>query len=184
MRRIPGIVFRFVLGLIGDHPLAANMLIGAVSIGYAVWVTREPRPALAGLATHGVDLALGMLAVSGLLAGFVGVVVVFGLQSVAPVFVRFRVESGASLSRSWLALISTGFVSASAAMLSAVGYALGLPAVGHGSLLLSVLLAIHCGVRMLWLMDLLIKAVDEDDKRKDSRGRPKRSAAETYNPAP
>lgn len=170
-------------GWLEDHPHLVNSVLFLLSAGI-VWLVRAERESVfEQLRAHGLELSLGMLAVAGIMAGFVGVVVVFGLQASAPVFVRFRVAAGQSLGRNWLVLIATGFLSTAAAMVAAVAYAFGALHLGFGALLLSVLLSVHAAVRMLWLVRVLIEAVRLDDTEK-LNPRKVEPAAKRYTPTP
>ena len=180
LRTLVTAVVKAVRGWLEDHPHVVN----AALLMATVAAVRAGDPKLFELlAEDGLELSLGMLSVAGIMAGFVGVVVVFGLQASAPVFVRFRVASGRSLGRNWLVLIATGFLSTGAAMVAAVAYALEMLLLGFGALLLAVLLSVHAALRMLWLVRVLIEAVRLDDNEKLNPSKVKR-AGDRYTPAP
>lgn len=170
-----------VLGCLQDHPRAINLLAAIVSVVASVCVALWWWAPFAALAEEGSSLALGLLSLAGILTGFVGVVIVFGLQASAPVFVRFRVQAGSSLGRDWLALVSTGLLAAACSMASAVAYAAGQWTPGGGFLLLGIMYCIHCALRMLWLLRVLIDAVHADDKMQMSPD-VKRPSARQYFP--
>ncbi|GAA1333781.1 hypothetical protein GCM10009592_28280 [Brachybacterium rhamnosum] len=183
LRVVPRALMKATRGALEDHPHLVNCALFLLVLG-AVWVFNgEDGRTFELLRGDGLDLSLGMLTVAGIMAGFVGVVVVFGLQASAPVFVRFRVAAGQSLGRNWLVLIATGFLSTAAAMAAAVAYAVGALPLGFGALLLSVLLSVHAALRMLWLVRVLIEAVrlDDTEKLNPSKVEP---AAKRYTPAP
>ena len=176
-------LLKAVRGGLEDHPHLVNFTLLLLTLGVVWWLDRGDLRVIDLLKDDGLELSLGMLTVAGIMAGFVGVVVVFGLQASAPVFVRFRVAAGQSLGRNWLVLIATGFVSTAAAMAAAVAYSLDVVALGFGALLFSVLLSVHAALRMLWLVRVLIEAVRLDDTEKLSPSKTK-PAAERYTPAP
>lgn len=172
-----------VRGRLEDHPRLVNLMILGLAVVLTKLVHERWRFIIQLLERDGLNLALGMLSLAGIMAGFVGVVVVFGLQASAPVFVRFRVEAGSSLGRNWLVLISTGFWAAGAAMLSAVAYSMDRFTVGAGALFLSTLLCLHAALRMFWLVRVLIDAVRLDDQEKSAPARTK-FTSDRYTPAP
>lgn len=183
LRRLSDVTVRPALGALQDHPHLVNTGLVLLTVIFTQFLRhRWKSEPFEVFKDHGLDLALGMLSLAGIMAGFIGVVVVFGLQASAPVFVRFRVVSGRSLGRNWLVLIATGFLSAGAAMAAAVAYVLGSLVIAFGALLLSVLLSIHAAMRMLWLVRLLIVAVRIDDKEKLNPSKPA-PAATRYTPA-
>lgn len=172
-----------VFGELQDHPRAVNIalivLAAVATSALAIWA----HDVLKTLSAHGLDLALGVLSLAGILAGFVGVVVVFGLQASAPVFVRFRVKAGTSLGRDWLVLISTGFSAAALSLFAAIAYATGQWTPAAGLLLAAMLLSGHCALRMLWLMGVLVRAVRVDDQQSEHVVE-KRQSARRYTTAP
>lgn len=172
-----------MLGYLQDHPRMINLVAAITSAVASICIGLWWWKPFAALSSEGTSLALGLLSLAGILTGFVGVVIVFGLQASAPVFVRFRVQAGSSLGRDWLALISTGLLAAACSMASSVAYAVGQWTPGGGLLLLGVLYCTHCALRMLWLVRVLIDAVHADDKMQMSSN-PQRQSARQYFPQP
>ncbi|WP_087483569.1 hypothetical protein [Brachybacterium massiliense] len=136
--------------------MVVSLLLGALSAFL-------PCKLRLGLDLNGVELALGVLALASILAGFAGVVVVFALQSGSALFVSFRAEGGAVLRRAWLFLVRVSFLAAAASLLSAGAFALDLPLGARTLLFASVALSIQSALTMLWLLRLLVDAVGVED---------------------
>lgn len=123
-----------------------------------------------------VALHLGVVGAAAIVAGFAGVVVVFGLQSSGDRFSRFRLVAGESLRRNWTASISAGLVAAGLGLVAAVSaYVPWLILAGPWLLEAALLLTLHAGIRLVYLLHLLSGVVREEDiarhKAQRTRGR-------------
>lgn len=124
-----------------------------------VWVAfREPSNQGAAQAIY-----LGTLGPAAIVAGFAGVVVVFGLTASSERFKAFRASAGKSLRRTWVASTLSGFeavaLSLGAAMLSVAGLTLIAPFAFEAS----CLLMLHGSLRLLWILSQMIGIVRADD---------------------
>lgn len=109
------------------------------------------------------DIYLGMLGPSAIIAGFAGVVVVFGLTASTERFKRFRVQAGRSLRRTWSSTSMSGFVSVALAVVAALCGIAELfwlaPYVFEACLLLFA----HGAIRLVWILSQMIGIVRADD---------------------
>lgn len=133
-----------------------------------------------GLDVHGLELALGVLALASILAGFAGVVVVFALQGSSRLFVSFREKGGAVLRRAWLFLVRASFLAAAASLLAAGAFAIGVPLAARTLLIASVFLSIQSALTMLWLLRLLVDAVGVDDSAQLQKSKSYGDARDLY----
>lgn len=165
-----------------EHPwriLSASMVLSLVLGGLSKLLPCNLR---VGLDVHGLELALGVLALASILAGFAGVVVVFALQGSSPLFVSFRAEGGTVLRRAWLFLVRVSFLAAAASLLSAGAFALGTPLVARTLLIASICLSIQSALTMLWLLRLLVDAVGVDDSARLQKSKSYGDAKDLYRP--
>lgn len=106
---------------------------------------------------------LGTLGPAAIVAGFAGVVVVFGLTAPSDRFKAFRANAGRSLRRTWVASTLSGFeavaLSLGAAMLSVAGLTLLAPFAFEAS----CLLLLHGALRLIWILAQMIGIVRADD---------------------
>ncbi|MGN6405925.1 hypothetical protein [Sinomonas sp.] len=108
-------------------------------------------------------LYLGGAGAAALIAGFVGVVVVFGLSGQGTALRVFRTRSGATLRASWMSLMGSGFAAAGLAICA------GIAPVMQGTWLApwlfeaSLVLMAQTALRMLWLMSHLVTVITADD---------------------
>lgn len=167
-----------------DHPFRVDVAVLAlVAIHWALTVPTYPArwkiPSLpnlwSGIATAepgtARDLYAAMLGPSAIVAGFAGVVVVFGLTSDAPRFRKFRADAGDSLKRTWVSSSLSGFLAGLAfvlaALLSFAGASESAPFLFEAGLLV----LIHGAARLVWILRALIgikTADDEQAVRQDS----------------
>jgi hypothetical protein len=106
---------------------------------------------------------LALLGPAAIVAGFAGVVVVFGVTASSDRFKRFRAQAGSSLRKTWVSSSLSGFVAVafalSAAILSVSGLTLPAPfAFEAGALILA-----HGAIRLLWILSQMIGVVRADD---------------------
>ncbi len=106
---------------------------------------------------------LGILGPAAIVAGFAGVVVVFGITASSERFRRFRAQAGRSLRRTWVSSSLSGFeavaLSVTAALLSVSGLLLAAPFAFEASLLL----LLHGSIRLVWILSQMIGIVRADD---------------------
>ena len=165
-----------------DHPRVVNTALLVLGVAAAFVSSRvAPKQALDALSASGFSLSLGVLSLGGVMAGFAGVIVVFGLQASAPVFVKFRVQGGKSLGRDWISIVSTSFYCAFASLGAAILFCL---AAGNwitmALLWISILLSLHSALRLIWMLKILIAAVAIDDKQSPHSPAARKSAKELF----
>lgn len=106
---------------------------------------------------------LGMLGPAAIVAGFAGVVVVFGITASSERFKQFRAQAGRSLRRTWVASTLSGFeavaLAIAAALLSISGWTLA----AAFSFEASLLLLLHGALRLVWILSQMIGIVRADD---------------------
>lgn len=110
------------------------------------------------------SLALGVAAVAAMVGGFAGVVVVFGLSSEDERFRLVRINASTSLRSNWMSIVTTPLAAAFGAILAA-GFATALWA-GAAIWILEVcfLLAAHGAVRLVVLLNELVRVVHFADE--------------------
>jgi hypothetical protein len=112
-----------------------------------------------------MTLHLGVAALAAMVAGFSGVVVIFGLGDSTRLR-RLRRSGGRRLQANWVSVVAVSFT---AAFLSVACAALALGGQPEPSLwigLFAVLLAGHGSVRLIWLLGALaqVTRAEDDDK--------------------
>lgn len=158
------------MGVLKDYPGIVNAL-GAVLViahlvaaeGYGhwhVWQELLVNPQV------GTELYLGAAVSASILAGFSGVVVVYGLTAPGSRFTTLRAEAGAALPRNWTSTSIAGFLASGlfvgAAVLSSIGQAFWSPWLFE----LGLFLLMHAAIRIIWLLrELMAVAVQTDSDR-------------------
>lgn len=161
-----------------DYPIVVNVGLLAVVVGYwATTVSWWPSLSVArGLdqvstSENLMTLHLGAAALAAMVAGFSGVVVVFGLSGESERFRRLRDAGGRRLHANWISVVGTSFTGAFLA-LTCAGLALaGLDQVSVWTGIYAVLLSAHGATRLIWLLGALARVVrgeDGDRKRRQS----------------
>lgn len=109
------------------------------------------------------EIYLGMLGPAAIVAGFAGVVVVFGITASSDRFKRFRAQAGGALRRTWVSSSLSGFeavgFAVAAALLSVSGLLMAAPFAFEASLLL----LLHGAIRLIWILAQMIGIVRADD---------------------
>lgn len=155
-----------------DHPWSVNIMLVVLVALHAVpsvpgwipnvWVTLGSVDAALASSVY-----LGFLGAASIVAGFAGVVVIFGLSGESAKFRQFRLVGGEALAQNWISTIASGFL---AAGLSLVAALLAIGGVGELSpwlFELAILLLVHGTIRLVWLMKGLVGTVAADDVIKE-----------------
>lgn len=106
-----------------------------------------------------------------LLAGFAGVVVVFGLTSSSTRFRRFRKLAGASLKRNWSSVSASGFWAMGLGFFALLMSSGNLDLFAVWILELALLLLAHSSARLIWILNVLVQIVSRDDESEDKKDR-------------
>jgi len=160
---------KHVIGFLRDQPfwvdLGLVVLVGAhfaaTTLGYLpnVWA------ALADPSKQGAAQALYLawLQPAAIVAGFAGVVVIFGLTASSDRFKTFRATAGRSLRRTWVSSSLSGFEAVALAVAAAMVSIAGLANLAPFLFELALLLLLHGALRLIWILAGLIGIVRADD---------------------
>lgn len=110
------------------------------------------------------SLSLGVAAVAAMVGGFAGVVVVFGLSSDDERFRLVRLNASTSLRRNWTSIVTTPLAAAFGAILAASVATAGVAAAAIWILEACLLLAAHGAVRLVVLLNELVRVVHYADE--------------------
>ncbi|QDM56387.1 RexB family abortive infection protein [Gordonia phage Sidious] len=130
----------------------------------------------------GVAVALGMSSVAAIVAGFVGVIVVFGLGSDNAIIISFRHRTGSVMRSNWISVIGSSFASAILGFVGAILLAASSYQLAGAVLCVGMLLLCHAIIRTLWLFGVLMTVIATGDAREDRRRRT-RSTSDIFRPA-
>lgn len=108
---------------------------------------------------------LAILGPASIVAGFAGVVVVFGLSAGSSRFRKFRSMAGASLKRTWVASTLSGFVAAALCVVASVVNLTDWSGVAPFLLELSLLVLAHGAIRLVWILSEMIGITRVDDAK-------------------
>lgn len=163
-----------IVGWIGDHPAWTNIIlalsVAAHSAASFIWpIANFWALIFPGAEADPVGISLAVVGTGALLAGFAGVVVVFGLQNNSERFRRLRRKGAKELQANWSAMSSSGFWTMGIALLSSLAFSGGWFLLGAMSLELALLFLAHGSVRLMWMFRLLIGVVGADDALADQR---------------
>lgn len=155
---------RLTVGL-KDHPGSATTMVLLFVVAHALvagsWA-RADTPALFENATDLVGVYAGFAGVAALVAGFIGVVVVFSTVT-GTAWARIRELGGQSLIRNWTSplrvTLSAALLAVAAALLVQIEYA----AAAWWAFEASVLLVVSAAVRLVWLLNGLLQAQQKID---------------------
>lgn len=155
-----------------DHPWSVNIalvvLVALHAVPSMLGVIPNVWSALADAdAAVATSVYLGFLGAASIVAGFAGVVVIFGLSGESAKFRQFRLVGGLALSRNWISTIASGFLAAGLALVAALLALSGAGAFSPWFFELGILFLIHGSVRLIWLMKGLVHAVAADDALKE-----------------
>ncbi|WP_455834121.1 hypothetical protein [Pseudarthrobacter siccitolerans] len=157
-----------VLRILRDHPIYVSGSFGVLVMAHAylslhglipnIWVG-----VLAKEASVSVTLFLGTAAAAAILAGFAGVVVVFGLTAEGERFRAFRVTSGVRLRSNWTSTSLAGFTAAGLSLASSICTVNGPVWLAPWLFELSLLLMFHGALRTVWILRSLVTVVRNQD---------------------
>lgn len=155
------------LGAIKDHPWIITAFAFLIVATHWFLVYREVLPspwdAYEVDSNQAVSIFLGSASASAIVAGFAGVVVVFGLTAQGRKFRELRVNAGRSLGRNWTSSSVSGFVAAGLSLFAALLASLGDFTWSPWLFEWSLLLLIHGTARIIWLLRVLMSAVAQQD---------------------
>jgi hypothetical protein len=178
LRKIRSGVVKRVLPVAGwfiDHPLGTNLVIVAVVLTHfsVAWFLPIANfwTGVFPTGSEPVDITLALVGAGALLAGFAGVVVVFGLQNNSERFRRLRRQGGDELTENWSSMSSSGFWTMGIALVAALAFSAQVPFVGALLLEASLLVLMHGSVRLIWMLRRLIDVVSADDDVADRKDR-------------
>lgn len=164
---------RRVGAFLEDWPEVVNLLLLVLVAGHWRAATRWesfPNP-LASIASaeNILDLYLGILAFSSLLAGFAGIVVVFAMAPESESLRRLRELGGSRLAANWVSPVTCSITGAVGAVGASVTLLAGHPKVAAWVIEATMLVILHGLVRMLWLLRSLINIVSKEDASTSSQ---------------
>lgn len=157
-----------VIGALQDKPWVVTCTLFAVTVtlflGVSFWGIPNYWSDLAKTpVAEALTLYIGVAGAASLVAGFAGVVVVFGLSGTGSSQRVFRASAGRSLRANWLSVIGTGFGAAALAFAAALMPVLQLRDFAPWVMQMALVFLTHASVRLIWLMKLLIDNVKSDD---------------------
>lgn len=158
-------------GLIQDHPALVSLTAFIVVAAHATLVVLEKLPnswePLTKTVDVGISIYLGAASAAAIVAGFAGVVVVFGLTATGVRFRQLRLQGAASLSRNWTSASVSGFAAAGLSLAAAVLAGVGANDWSPWLFEWSMLLLLHGTVRIIWLLRSLMDVVHTEDQAAD-----------------
>lgn len=164
----------WLVAILQDHPWVATLFSFVLVVAHFLFVHFEVWPdawaPLLASPDKGMAIYLGAASASAIVAGFAGVVVVFGLTATGEKFRTLRLDAGRSLGSNWTSSSVSGFSSAGIALGASITTATGFYFWSPWMLELSLLLLLHGTVRIIWLLRLLMKIVaaqDASEAKKD-----------------
>lgn len=151
-----------------DHPFYVSLVIFAFVTAHTTITLLNIIPniwtgVLAKNASVAVTLFLGTAAASAILAGFAGVVVVFGLTANGERFRIFRVESGQRLQSNWTSTSAAGFTAAGLSLASSILIVNGPAFLAPWVFEMSLFLMAHGALRTIWILRELVTVVRNED---------------------
>ncbi|MCR6706573.1 MAG: hypothetical protein NVV66_18420 [Cellulomonas sp.] len=154
---------------IQDHPFVVTTVVLAAVVAHAVaaafWSPLDIWHPLVEMEPDGVGvLYLGLAGLSAAIAGFAGVIVIFGLEGHSRKFLTFRVAAGNSLRANWMSVVLSSFASAAIALVATVLAFLGRGTIGPWLFELSAFLIFHSAARLTWLLSALMRVVASEDE--------------------
>lgn len=159
---------KHVKRILKDHPLYVSLVaFGCVAVHTALTLLNFIPNVWAGVLAKDVSVAvtlfLGTAAASAILAGFAGVVVVFGLTADGERFRVFRVESGKRLRSNWTSTSLAGFTAAGLSLGSSIFVVNGPAFLAPWLFEMSLLLMAHGAARTIWILRELVTVVRNQD---------------------
>lgn len=156
-----------IVGIVQDHPIvitiSAFVLVLVHLILALVGAIPNPWLSLQGTKDAGIAIYLGAASAAAIVAGFAGVVVIFGLTANSSRFRELRLKSGDSLSRNWTSASVSGFAAAGLSLFAAILAGLQFQIASPWIFEWSILLLVHGTLRIMWLLRSLMTVVATDD---------------------
>lgn len=160
-------IWHGIVAITQDRPWLITLLtflfvaIHLILVHFKIWPdTWAP---LLSSADKGISIYLGAASSAAIVAGFAGVVVVFGLTASGEKFRYLRLEAGKSLGSNWTSSSVSGFSAAGISLAAALSTATGLFFWSPWLLEWSLLLLLHGTVRIIWLLRVLMRIVAAQD---------------------
>lgn len=167
-------LFRRAGGYLLDHPSAVTLIVAALVLSHFLaskyWLPQlSPAGLFAAvtpkdLPTAVAELAIGVAAVAAMVGGFAGVVVVFGLSSEDERFRKVRINASTSLRRNWMSIVTTPLAAAFGSIVAAAFATAWWTSASVWILEVCVLLAAHGAVRLVILLNELVRVVSYADE--------------------
>ncbi|MBX3095067.1 MAG: hypothetical protein KF680_11105 [Cryobacterium sp.] len=164
-----------------DHPTAvAACLLGLALAHFLIakfWLPQlNPANLFAAVAHEDLpsalsSLAIGVASVAAMVGGFAGVVVVFGLSSDDARFREVRLKAATSLRRNWMSIVATPLLAAFGAVIAATFATAGWTSATLWALELCVLFAAHGALRLVVLLNELVKVVHKADEATEHKSK-------------
>lgn len=168
MRNLVERVWGAFLGLMQDRPAVLSGLAAVLVLIHAILTRSALVPDMwTGLVKaerpDALALYLGVAGSASLIAGFSGVVIVFGLTAGGSRFQLFRARSGQALRSNWISTMAASFAAAGLSLAAAVANFVGAQWLAPWIVELALLLLLHSALRLLWLMKRLMNLVKTND---------------------
>ncbi|MBT2536287.1 hypothetical protein [Arthrobacter sp. ISL-69] len=168
IRKLFRSIWSGLIGLIQDRPAVLSGLAPVLVLMHAILTRFALLPDVwSGLVTaerpDALALYLGVAGSSSLVAGFSGVVIVFGLTAGGSRFQLFRARSGQALRSNWISTMAASFAAAGLSLAAAVANFVGAQWLAPWIVELALLLLLHSALRLLWLMKRLMNLVKTND---------------------
>lgn len=164
--------------IVQDHPAlvssgATVLVIGHFVVTGAGWICNIWSGLIQVDVETAVSIYLGILGTAAIVAGFAGVVIVYGLSPDTPRFQAFRLKAGSALKRTWSSTALSGFEAALLSGVAAVVAASGAAWLAPWFFELAVLLLAHGAMRLVWIMRGLIDTTQADDQAAQNKANQK-----------
>ncbi len=160
------------MAIIKNNPRVVTLVILAGVAAHLVLATLLAVPSMASfLADHAEAWSLYISTASAMavIGGFAGVLLVFAMSS-TPNFARMRLRGGRSLESTWLSTVGSSLAAAGTSVAAAVIALGGSGAVAAWIFELSLLLALHAAIRLMWALSHLVRGVRQQDKADAATG--------------
>lgn len=164
-----------LLGILQDRPFLVSAIAFGVTVLHAlltffgvmpdIWAALSGDPRSDALALY-----LGVAGAASLVAGFSGVVIIFGLSSNSARFQQFRAKGSAPLRANWMSTLASAFSAAGLALLAAVFRFGSATPLAPWLMEFALLMLLHSACRLLWLMHRLAVLVKVDDAEAIDKG--------------
>lgn len=158
-----------LIGWIQDRPevvsIGLTILVGAHLVASWWWSWLNPFKSMAGAEGGGTAVAIyaGTTAAGAVVAGFVGVVLIFTISAQGARIRMFRDRGGASLRRTWIVVVAEPFAATFLGIIAAVAQTTSGRVVAPFLFELAVVLLVHGALRLIWLLSELVRIVAADD---------------------